>query len=153
MDDIKKIRVDDHIYYVKPNTLLSDQLDKSNQVEKLANKAYYPIGEVAQILKINPSNIRHWESEFDWLRPEKRYQQFRRYTKDDIQKIMTVNIAINVGGMTHAGVRTAYACGYLFHVTQIFIDGVRNCKKPIDPKLAKYPLTMDECFKSGIKHT
>ncbi|MEM7110305.1 MAG: MerR family transcriptional regulator, partial [Bacteroidota bacterium] len=39
--------------------------------EKVIEKKYYAIGEVADMFKVATSLIRFWESEFDVIRPKK----------------------------------------------------------------------------------
>lgn len=55
--------------------------DKKNKVEKL----YYPIGEVANMFKVNTSLIRFWEKEFDIIKPHKNKKGNRLFTPRDIE--------------------------------------------------------------------
>ena len=47
-------------------------------------KLYYSIGEVAELLQVKASTLRHWEKEFPQLRPQKLRSGERRYIEADI---------------------------------------------------------------------
>ena len=54
---------------------------------KLSEKLYYSIGEVAEAFDVNPSLIRFWEKEFEFLTPKKNTKGTRKFTAQDIDKI------------------------------------------------------------------
>jgi hypothetical protein len=58
--------------------------------EREIEKKYFSIGEVAEQFKVAASLIRYWEGEFDIIRPKKDKKGNRRYTKDDIQTLGTI---------------------------------------------------------------
>jgi len=59
---------------------------KPGQVSQL----YYRIGEVAKLLGVEPSAIRHWETEFAGLRPRRTKAGQRVYSHKDLEKLMEV---------------------------------------------------------------
>ncbi len=73
--------------------------------EKEIEKRYYSIGEVAEDLNINPSQIRFWESEFDIIRPQKNKSGKRQFTKEDIENIRSVQFLVKEKGHTLEGAR------------------------------------------------
>ena len=50
-------------------------------------KRYYSIGEVAEMFAVNASLLRHWETEFDTIRPKKNRKGERQYTQKDVETI------------------------------------------------------------------
>jgi len=54
------------------------------------SKLYYRIGEVAKLLGVEPSAIRHWESELVGLRPRRTKAGQRVYSQRDLQRLMEV---------------------------------------------------------------
>ena len=48
------------------------------------NKLYYTIGEVSQMLGVNPSLLRFWETAIPAIQPHKNNKGTRSYTADDI---------------------------------------------------------------------
>jgi hypothetical protein len=54
----------------------------------LFQKAYYGIGEVATMFKVNVSLIRNWEKEFDILEPRKNRKGDRFFKPTDIKKLV-----------------------------------------------------------------
>ena len=59
--------------------------------ETLFKKAYYGIGEVAEMFKVNISLIRHWEKEFDILQPRKNRKGDRFFRPVDIKNLVLIH--------------------------------------------------------------
>jgi len=59
--------------------------------EILFQKAYYGIGEVAEMFKVNVSLIRHWENEFDILEPRKNRKGDRFFKPTDIKNLVLIH--------------------------------------------------------------
>jgi len=68
-------------------------------------KLYYSIGEVAEMLGVNQSMLRYWETEFSQLRPAKNKKGTRSYTKDDIDLLRRIHYLTKECGMTLEGTR------------------------------------------------
>jgi len=58
--------------------------------ETLNQKLYYPISEVAGWFKVNPSQIRFWENEFDILKPRKNKKGDRLFRVEDIKNLQLI---------------------------------------------------------------
>ena len=56
----------------------------------LFSKAYYGIGEVAQMFKVNVSQVRYWETEFDILEPRKNRKGDRYFRPQDIKNLQLI---------------------------------------------------------------
>jgi len=56
----------------------------------MTDKLYHPIGEVAQMLQVNPSLLRYYETEFPTLRPHKNKKGTRYYTDSDIDLLRQI---------------------------------------------------------------
>lgn len=67
------------------------------------NKLYYSIGEVAAMLKVAPSLIRHWESFFSGVRPRRNLKGNRTYTREDIQQLQKIYFLVKEKGFTLKG--------------------------------------------------
>lgn len=59
--------------------------------EILFQKAYYGIGEVAEMFKVNISLIRHWENEFDILQPRKNRKGDRFFKPTDVKNLVLIH--------------------------------------------------------------
>ena len=68
-------------------------------------KLYYSIGEVSEMLDVNPSLLRFWETEFDCLRPKKNKKGTRSYTSEDIELLRRIHYLTKVCGFTLDGTR------------------------------------------------
>ncbi|OHB25245.1 MAG: transcriptional regulator [Desulfuromonadaceae bacterium GWB2_53_15] len=69
------------------------------------DKLYYKIGEVAQIAGVKTSVLRFWETEFDFLKPEKSSSGQRLYLKKEVELILEVKRLLYIEKFTLEGVR------------------------------------------------
>ena len=56
----------------------------------MTDKLYHSIGEVSQMLHVNPSLLRFWETEFPAIKPHKNKKGTRYYTDDDIDLLRQI---------------------------------------------------------------
>ena len=68
-------------------------------------KLYYSISEVAEMFKVNQSNLRFWEKEFKELKPKRNEKGTRFYTPDDVQIIKQIIYLINDQKLTLPGAK------------------------------------------------
>ena len=73
--------------------------------EKVIEKKYYAIGEVADMFKVATSLIRFWESEFDVIRPKKNRKGNRQFTKEDIENVKLIYHLVKEKGFTLQGAK------------------------------------------------
>ncbi len=66
---------------------------------------YYSIGEVAEMLGVNTSMLRFWETEFKELRPVKNKRGTRSYTQQDIDLLRRIHYLTKECGLTLDGAR------------------------------------------------
>lgn len=71
----------------------------------METKLYYSIGEVAEMLGVNTSMLRFWESEFKEIRPSKNKRGTRSYTQQDIDLLRRIHYLTKECGLTLEGVR------------------------------------------------
>ena len=68
-------------------------------------KLYYRIGEVAEIVGVEPHVLRYWETEFRSIRPQKSRSGQRVYSRKDVDKLMRVRDLLYTQGFTIAGAK------------------------------------------------
>lgn len=68
-------------------------------------KLYWTISEVAELIGVNASILRYWESEFDEIQPHKNKKGNRLFTKDDIENIQTIHYLVKIKGYTLSGAK------------------------------------------------
>ena len=73
--------------------------------EKVIEKKYYSIGEVAEMLKVATSLIRFWETEFDIIKPKKNRKGNRQFTKEDIENVKLIYHLVKDRGYTLQGAK------------------------------------------------
>lgn len=73
----------------------------------MAEKLYYSMGEVAEMFDVNPSLIRHWESQFSVLRPKRNKKGNRLFTPQDVENLKRIYHLVKECGMTLDGAKRA----------------------------------------------
>lgn len=68
-------------------------------------KVYYSISEVAEMLGVNQSLLRYWETEFSELRPTKNARGVRMYRQEDIDLLRRIHHLTKERGLTLEGTR------------------------------------------------
>ena len=56
----------------------------------IPEKAYFRIGEVSRILRVEPYVIRYWETEFKTVKPVRTKADQRLYRKKDVEELLTI---------------------------------------------------------------
>lgn len=77
----------------------------SDADQSLPVKLYYRIGEVSEIVGVEPHVLRYWESEFRSIRPQKSRKGQRIYSRRDVDKLLKVKDLLYSHGFTIAGAR------------------------------------------------
>lgn len=68
-------------------------------------KRYYSISEIAAMFDVSPSLIRHWEREFDILKPHKGSKGDRKFTPQNIEQFKIIYNLVKERGFTLEGAR------------------------------------------------
>ena len=71
----------------------------------LSDKLYFKIGEVAKMAGVRTSVLRFWESEFEFLKPEKSTTGQRLYSKREVDLILLVRRLLYDEKFTIEGVK------------------------------------------------
>jgi len=72
---------------------------------KSAQKLYYSIGEVSEIVKVKPHVLRYWETQFPVLKPKKNRAGNRTYRVRDMRLLLTIKSLLYERGFTISGAR------------------------------------------------
>ena len=71
----------------------------------LPTKPYYRIGEVAELVGVEPHVLRYWEREFRSIRPAKSPKGQRVYSRRDVETLLRVRQLLYGEGFTIAGAK------------------------------------------------
>jgi len=71
----------------------------------LPPKLYFRIGEVANLVGVEPHVLRYWEREFRSIRPSKSAKGQRVYSRRDVESLLRVRELLYGQGFTIAGAR------------------------------------------------
>ncbi len=69
----------------------------------MAEKLYYSMGEVAEMLCVSHSLLRFWEKRFDMIKPHKNAKGNRLFSPEDVRNLKTIYHLVKERGMTLAG--------------------------------------------------
>ncbi len=81
------------------STRVDDDLDLGT------DKLYFKIGEVSEIVGVEPYVLRYWESEFPSLRPQKSRTKQRVYRRKDVETVLKIKHLLYDRKFTIAGAR------------------------------------------------
>ena len=71
----------------------------------LPEKIYFKIGEVSEIVGVEPYVLRYWETEFELLKPSKAPSKHRLYKKRDVELLLDIKRLLYTDGFTIEGAR------------------------------------------------
>ena len=71
----------------------------------MAEKIYFKIGEVASRFNVNPTLVRYWEQEFDFIRPKKSQKGTRLYTRKDMERFEIIYHLVKEKKLTIKGAK------------------------------------------------
>lgn len=66
-------------------------------------KIYYSMGEVAEMFDVTPALIRHWESQFDCIKPHRNKKGNRLFSPADVERLKQIYHLVKERGMTLKG--------------------------------------------------
>lgn len=78
----------------------------------MTEKLYYRIGEVARKFNVQPTLIRYWEKEFDFIKPHKSDKGTRMFTQKDVERFEIVYHLVKEKGLTIQGTRDYFKKHY-----------------------------------------
>ena len=107
--------------------------------EKVIEKKYFSIGEVADMLDVATSLIRFWESEFDIIKPKKNRKGNRQFTKEDIENVKLIYHLVKEKGYTLQGAKDLLKNGNDVLKEKIeIIDSLKKIKNFLKDIRAKF---------------
>jgi DNA-binding transcriptional MerR regulator len=71
----------------------------------IPEKVYFRIGEVSDLVGVDPHVLRYWESEFNVIRPRRAKSNQRLYRKQDIEYLLLIKNLLHGEGYTISGAR------------------------------------------------
>lgn len=73
----------------------------------LPDKKYFKIGEVADLVGVEPHVLRYWETQFPQVRPNKARSGHRLYRRREVEALLVIRELLHVRRFTIAGARQA----------------------------------------------
>ena len=82
-----------------------DAPDQSPDFAEIPDKLYFRIGEVSDLVGVEPYVLRYWETEFKSVRPQKTRSQQRLYRKRDVELLLKIRHLLYEKRFTIEGAR------------------------------------------------
>jgi DNA-binding transcriptional MerR regulator len=82
-----------------------------DELPPIPDKLYFKIGEVSQIVGVEPYVLRYWESEFPGLSPRKSNTGQRMFRRKDVELLLTIKQLLYEKKFTIEGARKALKSG------------------------------------------
>lgn len=74
---------------------------------QIPDRLYFRIGDVSELLGVEPYVLRFWESEFPMLQPKKGNTGHREYKRKDVELLLEIKRLLYDEGFTISGARKA----------------------------------------------
>lgn len=74
----------------------------------IPNKLFFKIGEVAELVGVQPYVLRYWETEFKNLRPKKNEKGQRLYQKKEVELALDIKRILYTEGYTIEGAKKVF---------------------------------------------
>src|SRR5713101_5707397 len=74
---------------------------------QIPDRLYFRIGDVSELLGVEPYVLRFWESEFPTLQPKKGKTGHREYKRKDVELLLEIKRLLYDEGFTISGARKA----------------------------------------------
>jgi len=83
----------------------------TDQTPPIPDKLYFKIGEVSQLVGVEPYVLRYWESEFPSLSPRKSNTGQRMFRRKDVEMLLNIKQLLYEKKFTIEGARKALKSG------------------------------------------
>jgi DNA-binding transcriptional MerR regulator len=88
------------------------RIPQKDTESRIPQKLYFRIGEVCDLIKVQPHVLRYWETEFPMLAPQKNPAGQRSYRRKDVEMVMRIRDLLYEEKFTIAGARKRLAEEY-----------------------------------------
>ncbi len=92
------------------------------------DRLFYKIGEISNVVDIEPHVLRYWETEFPFLNPRKNKTGQRIYTRKDMEIVLQIKNLLYKEKYTIAGVRKIFGSNTL-RKNSVSMETIQGVKK------------------------
>ena len=77
----------------------------TSDIRQIPDKVYFRIGEVSDLVGVDPHVLRYWETEFATVRPYRGNSKQRLYRRQDVENLLLIKTLLHDEGYTISGAR------------------------------------------------
>ncbi|MBI4682057.1 MAG: MerR family transcriptional regulator [Nitrospirae bacterium] len=92
------------------------------------DRLFYKIGDISNVVDLEPHVLRYWESEFPFLNPRKNKTGQRIYTRKDLEIVLQIKNLLYKEKYTIAGVRRKFGSSTLSK-NSVSMETIQGVKK------------------------
>src|SRR5215216_5991203 len=81
------------------------RIPQKDTESRIPQKLFFRIGEVCDLIKVQPHVLRYWETEFPMLAPQKNRAGQRVYRRKDVEMVVRIHNLLYEEKFTIAGAR------------------------------------------------
>jgi DNA-binding transcriptional MerR regulator len=115
---------------------------------RIPQKLFFRIGEVCDLIKVQPHVLRYWETEFPMLAPQKNRAGQRVYRRKDVEMVLRIRDLLYEEKFTIAGARKRLAEENRKGATPKLRPSVKEKTVEVDPEPEMDLQAPDEYFES-----
>jgi DNA-binding transcriptional MerR regulator len=82
-------------------------MPRTETLPEIPDRLYFRIGDVSQLVGVEPYVLRFWETEFPMLQPKKSKTGHREYKRKDVELLLEIKRLLYDEGFTISGARKA----------------------------------------------
>ncbi len=86
---------------------MADDARAAQQRPEIPDRVFFRIGEVSEIVGVDPHVLRYWEGKFPLLEPRKTSRGYRQYRRKDVETALAIKEMLHVRRYTIEGARKA----------------------------------------------
>ncbi|MBI1860762.1 MAG: MerR family transcriptional regulator [Deltaproteobacteria bacterium] len=87
--------------------MVGESAEATSELVLPEGKKYFRIGEVSEIVGVEPYVLRYWESEFRSVRPVKTSAGHRVYARKDVETLFKIRVLLHVERFSIKGAKRA----------------------------------------------
>ena len=84
---------------------MCSEVDIMESTSRIPEKLFFRIGEVCELIKVQPHVLRYWETEFPMLAPQKNRAGQRVYRRKDVEMVLRIHDLLYEEKFTIAGAK------------------------------------------------
>ena len=106
----------------------------TSEFQQIPDKVYFRIGEVSDLVGVDPHVLRYWETEFSVIKPFRGKSKQRLYRRQDVEHLLHIKALLHDEGYTISGAKKLLKSTRR-HTEPNMSEKIRQAQAPAGPLL------------------